>query len=45
MSVLGLNNYGTHIETLVKKFGKVNVATAKTDDKINSISSSYNELK
>ena len=29
MSVLGLNNCGTDIETLVKEFGKVNASTAK----------------
>ena len=45
MTVSGLNNYGTNIETLVKKFGKVNAATAKNDDRINTIAPTYNELK
>ena len=45
MSVSGLNNCGTDIETLVKEFGKFNVAIAKNDDRMITIASSYNELK
>ena len=45
MTISGLNNCGTDIETLVKEFGKVNASTAKNNDRINTISSAYNELK